>query len=40
MDIELNALLLNNYYSECETSDKLKILFSSLKSGMYLEYCG
>lgn len=40
MDIELNALLLSNYYSECETSDKLKILFSSLKSGMYLEYCG
>ena len=40
MDIELNALLLSNYYSECEISDKLKILFSSLKSGMYLEYCG
>lgn len=40
MDIELNALLLSNYYSECEISDKLKILFSSLRSGMYLEYCG
>ena len=40
VDVELNALILRNYYSECETFDKLNTLISSLESGMYLEYCG
>ena len=40
VNIELNALILRNYYSECETLDKLNTLLISIKSGMYLAYCG